>query len=155
VTHVLCKLFRIKFRHFYEYARNKIGCDAIATGHYARNSLGENLERAADGQPAFLLKAYDRTKDQTFFLSQMPQEALRRTMFPVGELTKPVGRGDLMRKLALKLTCYCQKCGPQNRLGNESDIFNVFANMMDSLWLLDVVTVYFFTVFRNYRQEAR
>ncbi len=84
--------FRIKFRHFYEHAKNIIGCDAIATGHYARNSYGEDLEKAADGRPAYLLKAYDRTKDQTFFLSQMPQEALQRTLFPVGELTKPVGK---------------------------------------------------------------
>ena len=83
---------RIKFRHFFEYAQHKIGCDAIATGHYARNSLGENLEGTADGRPAFLLKAYDRAKDQTFFLSQMPQDALRRTIFPVRELAKPVGK---------------------------------------------------------------
>ena len=40
--------------------------------------------------PAFLLKSVDRTKDQTFFMSQMPQAALRNTIFPVGELTKVV-----------------------------------------------------------------
>jgi tRNA U34 2-thiouridine synthase MnmA/TrmU len=61
------------------------------------------LEKVSDGQPAFLLKAYDRTKDQTFFLSQMPQEALRQTMFPVGELTKPVGRGDFIQHSILNV----------------------------------------------------
>jgi tRNA U34 2-thiouridine synthase MnmA/TrmU len=91
-------LYRIKFRHFYDYAVNTIGCDAIATGHYARNSYGEDLERAGEGRPALLLKSYDRTKDQTFFLSQMPQEALQRTLFPVGELTKPVGTEMLCQR---------------------------------------------------------
>jgi len=88
---VLCNS-RIKFTHFHDYAMNQIGCDAIATGHYARNSYGENLELRTEDvlNPAFLLKSVDRTKDQTFFLSQMPQAALRNTMFPVGELPKGV-----------------------------------------------------------------
>lgn len=83
---ILCNS-RLKFTHFHDYALNKIGCDAIATGHYARNSYGENLEFKSK-KPAFLLKSIDRSKDQTFFLSQMPQTALRNTIFPVGELTK-------------------------------------------------------------------
>lgn len=37
---------------------------------------------------AKLLRAVDTWKDQTFFLSQMPQDALRRTMFPIGDLLK-------------------------------------------------------------------
>ena len=32
---ILCNS-RLKFTHFHEYAKNKIGCDAVATGHYAR-----------------------------------------------------------------------------------------------------------------------
>ena len=72
----------------------QIGCDAVATGHYARNSYGENLEGRSTNtsdlriNPAFLLKSVDRTKDQTFFLSQIHQDALRNSIFPVGELTK-------------------------------------------------------------------
>jgi len=91
---VLCNS-RVKFSHFYNHAMNNIGCDAIATGHYARNSYGQDLEFASSSQPAQLLKSVDRTKDQTFFLSQMPQEALRKTMFPVGELPK-----DVVKKIA-------------------------------------------------------
>jgi len=91
---VLCNS-RVKFSHFYNHAMNNIGCDAIATGHYARNSYGQDLEFASNSQPAQLLKSVDRTKDQTFFLSQMPQEALRKTMFPVGELPK-----DVVKKIA-------------------------------------------------------
>ena len=86
---ILCNS-RVKFTHFFDYALNDIGCDAIATGHYARNSFGEDLEHSRDDQRAELLKSVDRTKDQTFFLSQVPQKALRKTIFPVGELTKPV-----------------------------------------------------------------
>ena len=86
---VLCNA-KVKFTHFFNHAINDIGCDAIATGHYARNSFGEDLERSEEMVRACLLKAVDRTKDQTFFLSQMPQKALRKTLFPVGELTKPV-----------------------------------------------------------------
>lgn len=42
-----------------------------------------------------LLQGVDKIKDQTFFLSQISQEALRRTIFPLGELTK-----DFVRKIA-------------------------------------------------------
>lgn len=42
-----------------------------------------------------LLQAADSCKDQTFFLSQVPQEALRRTLFPLGGLTK-----DFVKKIA-------------------------------------------------------
>lgn len=86
---ILCNS-RLKFTHFHEYAKNKIGCDAVATGHYARNSYGENLEGREHGGPAYLLQAVDRTKDQTFFLSQINQHALQNSMFPVGEITKKV-----------------------------------------------------------------
>eukprot|EP00088_Acartia_fossae_P020950 TRINITY_DN22440_c0_g1_i1.p1 TRINITY_DN22440_c0_g1~~TRINITY_DN22440_c0_g1_i1.p1 ORF type:complete len:420 (-),score=21.37 TRINITY_DN22440_c0_g1_i1:68-1327(-) len=88
---VLCNS-RVKFTHFHDYAINQIGCDAVATGHYARNSYGEDLSFRSDDRanPAYLLKAVDRTKDQTFFLSQISQAALRNSMFPVGELTKTV-----------------------------------------------------------------
>lgn len=44
-----------------------------------------------------LLTAVDQTKDQTLFLSQIPQRALRRTMFPVGGLRK-----SAVRQMALE-----------------------------------------------------
>jgi len=91
---ILCNS-RVKFTHFYDHAVNVIGCDAIATGHYARNSYGSDLEFRDSNQRAKLLKSIDRVKDQTFFLSQMPQSALQRTMFPVGEITK-----DVVKKIA-------------------------------------------------------
>lgn len=66
----------IKFKLFYEKAM-EAGADFIATGHYAR---------VRDGQ---LLRAVDENKDQTYFLYRISEEALRHTLFPIGEMTKP------------------------------------------------------------------
>lgn len=70
----------IKFQPFREYAL-RLGADDIATGHYARIRHGD------DG-PELLLAA-DGNKDQTYFLAAVRREHLHRTMFPLGELTKP------------------------------------------------------------------
>jgi tRNA-uridine 2-sulfurtransferase len=59
-----------------------LGCDAIATGHYAR--MGTD----ADGSPV-LLRGLDRNKDQAYFLWSLPREILPQLLFPLGELTKP------------------------------------------------------------------
>lgn len=66
----------IKFKMFYEQALAR-GADYIATGHYART----------DGQD--LLQAVDENKDQTYFLYRMSDAATAKTLFPVGNLTKP------------------------------------------------------------------
>lgn len=66
----------VKFKLFLETALED-GADLIATGHYARTR---------DGQ---LLQAADTNKDQTYFLYRVSEEALRRTLFPLGEFTKP------------------------------------------------------------------
>ena len=59
-----------------------LGCDAIATGHYARMGRGEN------GEPV-LMRGVDHNKDQAYFLWSLPPELLPKLMFPLGELTKP------------------------------------------------------------------
>jgi tRNA-specific 2-thiouridylase len=58
-----------------------LGCDAIATGHYARTG------RAADGSMR-VLRGVDRNKDQTYFLWGVPREVMAHLRFPVGELSK-------------------------------------------------------------------
>lgn len=65
-----------------------LGCQYIATGHYAR--IGKENNRY------FLKKGVDESKDQTYFLWTLTQENLSRTLFPLGELTKPE-----VRKIAL------------------------------------------------------
>jgi tRNA-uridine 2-sulfurtransferase len=71
-----------------------LGCDAIATGHYAR------IGRAEDGSPR-LRRGLDAAKDQAYFLWSLPPEILPRLLFPVGELSKAEVRE---RARALQLT---------------------------------------------------
>jgi tRNA-uridine 2-sulfurtransferase len=59
-----------------------LGCDAIATGHYAR--MGQTPE----GSP-LLMRGLDANKDQAYFLWALPREILPQLLFPLGELSKP------------------------------------------------------------------
>lgn len=70
-----------------------LGCDAIATGHYAR--MGTD----AAGRPV-LLRGMDADKDQSYFLWALPPELLPQLVFPLGELTKPRVR-EIARELGL------------------------------------------------------
>lgn len=72
----------IKFKLFYEKAMER-GADFIATGHYARKGQKEDSARP------LLLRATDENKDQTYFLYRISDEALARTLFPIGEMLKP------------------------------------------------------------------
>ena len=75
---VLCNS-EIKFGPFLNFAKG-IGADYIATGHYA------GIERR-DGT-AYLLRAADENKDQTYFLNQLNQEQLSPVLFPLAHLQK-------------------------------------------------------------------
>ncbi len=77
----LCNNF-IKFDQFLDMA-GSIGAERIATGHYARVRRDGNTGRY------LLLRGVDSAKDQTFFLFGLTQEQLARTLFPLGEFTKP------------------------------------------------------------------
>jgi len=59
-----------------------LGCERFATGHYARTG---NREQGIGNR---LLRAVDKTKDQSYFLYRVKPEILARTIFPLGELTK-------------------------------------------------------------------
>ena len=69
----------IKFPLLWKEAR-KLKCDFIATGHYARIKSTPKGFR--------LLSGKDKTKDQTYFLSELSQDDLSHTLFPVGNLEK-------------------------------------------------------------------
>lgn len=81
---VMCNQ-EVKFRLFLDTALED-GADLIATGHYARTKNGT------------LLKGLDPNKDQTYFLYRVNEEALHKSMMPVGAMHKPE-----VRKLATKL----------------------------------------------------
>jgi tRNA-specific 2-thiouridylase len=72
-----------------------LGCDAIATGHYAR--VVRSVERGADVR---VLRGRDAAKDQTYFLWGVPRAVLPSLHFPVGELTKAAVR-ERARQLGL------------------------------------------------------
>ena len=72
----------VKFKSLLQRAA-ALGCEAVATGHYAR--IGAD---AATGAPR-LLRARDRSRDQSYFLYDLTEEQLSRARFPLGELTKP------------------------------------------------------------------
>ena len=96
-TPIPCSLCNnhLKFDQLLIVAR-QIGADALATGHYARVEYDEPRGR-------WLLKrASDLSKDQTYFLFGLTQEQLSKTIFPLGEMTKPEVR-ELARQHGLAL----------------------------------------------------
>lgn len=75
---ILCNKY-IKFDAFFNYAMNQ-GFEAVATGHYASVVHHESYSE--------MIKAVDRSKDQSYFLCQISQSALHKTYFPLGDLEK-------------------------------------------------------------------
>ncbi|MGD1862249.1 MAG: tRNA 2-thiouridine(34) synthase MnmA [Leptolyngbyaceae cyanobacterium] len=76
----------VKFGPMLAYARDKLGADAIATGHYARIRYNGETRRHV------LLLAVDHNKYQSYFLYDLPQEMLGSLHFPLGEQTKAATR---------------------------------------------------------------
>jgi tRNA-uridine 2-sulfurtransferase len=80
---------KVKFNHLYKKSMD-LGADFVATGHYAKISNEPDLGWA-------LWRSTDLAKDQTYFLFSLTQTQLAKTLFPVGNLTKPE-----VRRLALE-----------------------------------------------------
>lgn len=78
---VMCNQ-EVKFKLFLDAALAD-GADMIATGHYAQ------VTRDPSNDSAHLMLAKDTDKDQTYFLYRVTEEALKKTLFPLGEYTKP------------------------------------------------------------------
>lgn len=79
---ILCNKY-IKFDKFMDHAIKVLKADYIAMGHYAGvrfNDLNLQFE---------IIKAIDENKDQTYFLCQLTQAQLSKTLFPLQALTKP------------------------------------------------------------------
>lgn len=66
----------VKFKLFLNTALED-GADFVATGHYAKTEDGR------------LFKPKDKNKDQTYFLYRVTAQALKNSLFPLGNLTKP------------------------------------------------------------------
>ena len=92
---VLCNR-EVKFDVFMKTALS-LGAEKVATGHYARvdSTFDEN------GKEIFhLLAGADNNKDQSYFLCQLNQDQLSKSLFPIGELTKPEVR-EIAREMNL------------------------------------------------------
>lgn len=72
---VMCNKY-IKFDLFYKKAL-ELGADYIATGHYAKIVNDQ------------LCKAYDKNKDQSYFLAYVNKDIFRKVLFPLQDITKP------------------------------------------------------------------
>jgi len=96
-TPIPCSLCNnhLKFDQLLVVAR-QIGAERVATGHYARVTYDDTRGRWLLKRPA------DNSKDQTYFLFGLTQDQLSRTLFPLGDMTKPQVR-DLARKHGLAL----------------------------------------------------
>lgn len=88
---VRCNKF-LKWDDLLEKA-DQLGCRYIATGHYTR--IGRQNDRW------YLQRGKDLEKDQTYVLWSLSQESLSRTLFPLGELTKPEVR-EIARQYGLE-----------------------------------------------------
>jgi tRNA-specific 2-thiouridylase len=73
-----------------------VGCEKVATGHYARVRFDEETNRQ------LLLRGRDARKDQSYFLWELTQEQLSRSLFPLGEMSKDEAR-DAARRHGLNV----------------------------------------------------
>jgi tRNA-specific 2-thiouridylase len=84
---------RLKFASLDRLAAS-LGCDKVATGHYARVGFDREANRYR------LFRGRNLEKDQSYFLWELTQEQLSRSMFPLGEMSKPEVR-DVARSNSL------------------------------------------------------
>lgn len=88
----------VKFKLFLEMALAD-GADMIATGHYARVRHDSEPDKTAIPNMASLHTAANLEKDQTYFLYRVTEDALRRSLMPIGEFdTKATVRAEAEKR---------------------------------------------------------
>ena len=112
----------IKFGVLMDKAR-ELGANRLATGHYAMISRDKSTGR-------FLLKrGTEHGKDQSYFLARLSQDALSRTLFPVGSFPKEKIRAlaeklglDIARKQESQDVCFIPESGVADFIEKETGI---------------------------------
>jgi len=84
----------VKFTPMLDWAKAERGIARVATGHYARL---RSAEQSPNGRTQ-LLRGLDASKDQSYFLYDLPQDVLGRLVFPLGEITKADTRLEAERQ---------------------------------------------------------
>src|SRR5687767_14360780 len=95
-THIPCVACnsRLKFASLDRMAQS-LGCDKVATGHYARVEYDEAADRYR------LFRGRNHWKDQSYFLWELTQDQLSRAYFPLGEMVK-----EEVREIAREANLY-------------------------------------------------
>lgn len=83
---------KVKFEALMKMS-DELGCDALATGHYAR------IRRRPDGH--VLMRSVGGHKDQSYVLYMLTRQQLAKTMFPLGELGNKAETRRLAREYGL------------------------------------------------------
>lgn len=86
---------RLKFASLDRLAAS-LGCEKVATGHYARVAYDDAAKRYQ------LFRGRNLQKDQSYFLWELTQDQLSRSLFPLGEMSKPEVR-DVARQSNLAI----------------------------------------------------
>lgn len=111
----------VKFKLFLDTSLDD-GADLISTGHYCRTVRGLSSHKGAQ-----LLKARNEEKDQTYFLYRITEEALSKTLFPIGEFKTKTEVRAIAKKFGLVTSekkesmgiCFVGKVGIKEFLINE------------------------------------
>ncbi len=86
---ILCNK-EIKFNIFLKFSLKILKANFIATGHYVRKKRKKNI--------FLLLKGVDKKKDQSYFLYNITQKQIKKSIFPLGNFHK-----KKIRKIALNI----------------------------------------------------
>jgi tRNA-specific 2-thiouridylase len=86
---VECNRF-VKWEQLLHYAMNELGVDYVATGHYAilQHEPASPGKDEVNGEVK-VYRSVDEHKDQTYMMTRVYQRDLAKTLFPLGEMTKP------------------------------------------------------------------
>ncbi len=89
----------VKFGPMIQWAQKELGVELIATGHYARIHHSDKSIASRKNLPSRhqLLRGLDTNKDQSYFLYDLSQEVLEKTLFPLGEISKSDTRKEASR----------------------------------------------------------
>ena len=123
----------MKFGYMYEKAK-ELGCNYIATGHYAKTEYSEKYGRW------ILKKSNAGKKDQSYVLWNMPKELIEHVLFPLAEFENKEQIREIARKNNLKVAnkpdsediCFVPDGNYKKFLENNSEIKPKIGNIVNS-----------------------
>lgn len=122
----------MKFGAMYEKAQ-EMGCDYIATGHYAKMEYSDNYGQFV------LKKAKNLQKDQSYVLYSMPRNLLGKVLFPLGDFNSKEDVRNIAKQHSLEVAskpdsediCFIQDGNYKKFLEDNSDIKPMIGNIVN------------------------